>query len=118
MHQPHYNSQCKTMSGTWHRRRDERQYKTYLGNASDSMKIASVRRVWDMHQLSASASVRHVWDMHQHVHMRACVRPCLGHGIGLDEDSQCKTMSGTWHWQLNPCLRLIEYPVLFQKVKL
>ncbi|KHG20181.1 hypothetical protein F383_09703 [Gossypium arboreum] len=23
------------------------------------------------------------------------VRPCLGHGIGLDDDSQCKTMSGT-----------------------
>ncbi|KHG18644.1 hypothetical protein F383_24131 [Gossypium arboreum] len=23
------------------------------------------------------------------------VRPCLGHGIGMD--IQCKTMSGTWH---------------------
>ncbi|KHG17241.1 hypothetical protein F383_23375 [Gossypium arboreum] len=25
MHQPYYNSQCKTMSGTWHRNRDEYQ---------------------------------------------------------------------------------------------
>ncbi|KHG13267.1 hypothetical protein F383_17329 [Gossypium arboreum] len=43
--------------------------------------------------------------------MRASVRPCLGHGIGIEmrasvrhvwdmhraHDSQCKTMSRTWH---------------------
>ncbi|KHG29131.1 hypothetical protein F383_35548 [Gossypium arboreum] len=32
---------------------------------------------------------------HRHRYVRASVRPCLGHGIGLDFDSQCKTMSGT-----------------------
>ncbi|KHG29606.1 hypothetical protein F383_36226 [Gossypium arboreum] len=51
MHQPYYNSQCKTMSGTWHRHKDECQCKTCLGHASASTEIASVRRVWDTHRL-------------------------------------------------------------------
>ncbi|KHG07127.1 hypothetical protein F383_33401 [Gossypium arboreum] len=67
MHQPYYESQCKTMSGAWHRHRDECQSKTCLGYASASIEIASVR---------------HVWNMHQHAYMRDSVRPCLGHGIG------------------------------------
>ncbi|KHF99651.1 hypothetical protein F383_38498 [Gossypium arboreum] len=29
--------------------------------------------------------------------MRASVRPCLGHGIGVDMCTTCKTISGTWH---------------------
>ncbi|KHF98700.1 hypothetical protein F383_37907 [Gossypium arboreum] len=29
------------------------------------------------------------------IEMRDSVRPCLGHGIGTD--IRCKTMSGTWH---------------------
>ncbi|KHG08339.1 Uncharacterized protein F383_35884 [Gossypium arboreum] len=66
MHHPYYDSQCKTMSGTWHRHRDEFQCKTCLGHASASIEIASVRRVW---------------DTHQHAYMRARVRPCLGYGI-------------------------------------
>ncbi|KHG29174.1 Uncharacterized protein F383_13468 [Gossypium arboreum] len=76
MHRPHYECQCKTMFGTWHRRRDECQCKTCLGHASTE----------------SCASVRHVWDMHQQVYTRASVRPCLGHGISLDDDSQCNTM--------------------------
>ncbi|KHG21848.1 ETO1-like protein 2 [Gossypium arboreum] len=28
---------------------------------------------------------------HRHKYVRASVRPCLGHGVGLDDDSQCKT---------------------------
>ncbi|KHG22841.1 Coiled-coil domain-containing 51 [Gossypium arboreum] len=63
MLRPHYESQCKTMSRTWHR---DSQCKTCLGHAS----------------AKRCASVRHVWDMHQHAYMRASVRPCLGHGIG------------------------------------
>ncbi|KHG12715.1 hypothetical protein F383_16723 [Gossypium arboreum] len=50
--------------------------------------------------------------------MRASVKPCLGHGIGIETSTSlrhvwdmhrprdCKTMSGTWHRQLTPCLRL------------
>ncbi|KHG14118.1 hypothetical protein F383_16582 [Gossypium arboreum] len=34
---------------------------------------------------------------HQHGYARASVRPCLGHGVGLDDSNQCKTISGTWH---------------------
>ncbi|KHG06743.1 hypothetical protein F383_33679 [Gossypium arboreum] len=34
---------------------------------------------------------------HRHRNVRANVRPCLGHGLSLDFDSQCKTMPGTWH---------------------
>ncbi|KHG17300.1 hypothetical protein F383_20816 [Gossypium arboreum] len=50
MHRPHYVCQCKTISRTWHRRRDKCQCKTCMGYASASMMIASVRHVWDMHQ--------------------------------------------------------------------
>ncbi|KAG8472122.1 hypothetical protein CXB51_036777 [Gossypium anomalum] len=66
MHQPYRDSQCKTMSGTWHRHRDECQCKTCLGHAS----------------AKSCASVRHAWDMHQYAFMRSSVRPCLGHRIG------------------------------------
>ncbi|KHG19782.1 hypothetical protein F383_24657 [Gossypium arboreum] len=34
---------------------------------------------------------------HRHGYVRASVRPCLGHDIGLDFYSQCKTMLRTWH---------------------
>ncbi|KHF97422.1 hypothetical protein F383_20450 [Gossypium arboreum] len=51
MLQPQYESQCKTMFGTWHRHRDECQCKTCLGHVSASTRIARVRHVWDMHQL-------------------------------------------------------------------
>ncbi|KHG28995.1 hypothetical protein F383_35642 [Gossypium arboreum] len=42
--------------------------------------------------------------------MRASVRPCLGHGIDFIYESQCKTMSRTWHRprytrvSVRPCL--------------
>ncbi|KHG10422.1 hypothetical protein F383_05775 [Gossypium arboreum] len=36
------------------------------------------------------------------IYARASIRPCLGHGIGLDDASQCKTMSRTWHRHLIP----------------
>ncbi|KHG12471.1 hypothetical protein F383_20294 [Gossypium arboreum] len=43
--------------------------------------------------------------------MRASVRPCLGHDIGIGyEMCQCKTMSRTWHQHkyvkasVRPCL--------------
>ncbi|KHG26352.1 hypothetical protein F383_10800 [Gossypium arboreum] len=45
MHKPYYDSQCKTMSGTWHRYRDECQCKTCLGHVSASTEIASVRHM-------------------------------------------------------------------------
>ncbi|KHG13896.1 hypothetical protein F383_19972 [Gossypium arboreum] len=45
MHQPHYDNQCKTMSRTWHRRRDDCQCKMCLGHASASMMVARVRHV-------------------------------------------------------------------------
>ncbi|KHF99311.1 hypothetical protein F383_38297 [Gossypium arboreum] len=31
---------------------------------------------------------------HQHSYVRASVRPCLGHGIGLEDDSQCRPCLG------------------------
>ncbi|KHG05946.1 hypothetical protein F383_31915 [Gossypium arboreum] len=34
MHRLHYESQCKTMSGTWHQPREISQCKTCLGHAS------------------------------------------------------------------------------------
>ncbi|KHG20205.1 hypothetical protein F383_02614 [Gossypium arboreum] len=51
--------------------------------------------------LEMQASVRHVWDMHRL----------------QDVSTQCKTMSGTWHWHYTLCLRLIEYPIAFQMVQ-
>ncbi|KHG23884.1 Taste receptor type 1 member 3 [Gossypium arboreum] len=40
MHQPYYDCQCKTMSGTWHRYRDEYLCKTCLGHTPASTEIA------------------------------------------------------------------------------
>ncbi|KHF99195.1 hypothetical protein F383_38250 [Gossypium arboreum] len=31
---------------------------------------------------------------HRHGYVRASVRPCLGHGVGLNFDSQCKPCLG------------------------
>ncbi|KHF99612.1 hypothetical protein F383_18604 [Gossypium arboreum] len=59
--------------------------------------------------------------------MRASIRPCLGHGIGIEtrtsvrhvgtcigyEMCQCKTMSGTWHRHYTLCLRLSENLIAF-----
>ncbi|KAH1039179.1 hypothetical protein J1N35_040922, partial [Gossypium stocksii] len=28
--------------------------------------------------------------------LRSDVRPCLGHGMGIQDKVPCKTMSGTW----------------------
>ncbi|KHG26241.1 hypothetical protein F383_10229 [Gossypium arboreum] len=54
--------------------------------------------------IKARASVRHVWDMHRpceiQASMRASVRPCLGHGVGI-----------LTH------VRAIEYPIVFQTVQ-
>ncbi|KHG21364.1 hypothetical protein F383_28250 [Gossypium arboreum] len=29
----------------------------------------------------------------------------------------CKTMSGTWHWHPTMCMRVLEYPLVFQVVQ-
>ncbi|KHG18302.1 UDP-N-acetylmuramoylalanine--D-glutamate ligase [Gossypium arboreum] len=46
MHQPYYDSQCKTMSGTWHRHRDECQC-TYMVSMSNELNLENVTRVDD-----------------------------------------------------------------------
>ncbi|KHG17402.1 hypothetical protein F383_23451 [Gossypium arboreum] len=37
---------------------------------------------------------------------------CIGYNM-----RQRKTMSGTWHQHLTPCLRLNEYSIMFQMVQ-
>ncbi|KHG28924.1 hypothetical protein F383_16525 [Gossypium arboreum] len=49
--------------------------------------------------------------------MRANVSPCLGHDIGIEMRASCKTMSGTCRRHLTLCLRLSEYPIVFQMVQ-
>ncbi|KHF98403.1 hypothetical protein F383_37677 [Gossypium arboreum] len=39
------------------------------------------------------------------------------HGYVRARMSQCKTMSGTWHQHYTLCLRLGEYPIVFQMVQ-
>ncbi|KHG16942.1 Cytochrome c-type TorC [Gossypium arboreum] len=69
MHQPHYESQCKTCLGHASASRYTSQFNTWLGHASALRRELVVRPVWDM----ASTLI----DESQ-------CKTCLGHGISLE----------------------------------
>ncbi|KHG06276.1 hypothetical protein F383_31866 [Gossypium arboreum] len=47
--------------------------------------------------IEARASVRYVWDMHRPREIQASVRPVWDMASTPTDESQCKTMSETWH---------------------